>query len=170
MLTVKNPNSPAQATIRDNALVLSLDKAETPMVARFDLDSLAQANFVIQQKGNVHQLNLHDFSGSVQNIAQFANKIDAHQALQHILQALVSHSTPRQTPESIARASRIFSWILKILGIIFIIALLYVAYIYWQMRQHVAIMPPQATAEDQGFPEGEPQDVDSLFAPVTPEQ
>jgi hypothetical protein len=127
MLTVKNPNSPAQATIRDNALVLSLDKAETPMVARFDLDSLAQANFVIQQNGNVHQLNLHDFSGSVQNIAQFANKIDAHQALQHILQALVNHTTPKQMPDTTSRAGTVLSWILKILGVVFIIALLYIA-------------------------------------------
>ena len=33
------------AFIRDGALILYFDKAETPFVARFDLDSLAQANF-----------------------------------------------------------------------------------------------------------------------------
>lgn len=81
-----------KAFIRDGALVLYFDNADTPFVARFDLDSLAQANFEVADKHeNIYPLTLRDFSGQVQIVGQFATKADAHQALYAILQALLSH-------------------------------------------------------------------------------
>ena len=78
------------AFIRDGALILYFDQAETPFVARFDLDSLAQANFeVADKKDGIFHLTLRDYSGDTQTIGQFSSKNDAHQALYLILQALL---------------------------------------------------------------------------------
>lgn len=79
-----------QAFIRDGALILYFDKAETPFVARFDLDSLAQANFeVVDKKDGHYHLTLRDYTGEAQTIGVFASKNDSHQALYLILQALL---------------------------------------------------------------------------------
>ena len=80
------------AFIRDGALVLYFDMAEKPVLARFDLDTLAQASFEVsaKDKDGFYTIMLHDFSGDPQPVAQFASKGDAHQALYAILQALLS--------------------------------------------------------------------------------
>lgn len=80
------------ASIRDNALILYFDKAETPFVARYDLASLAQANFeVLQKNDGTYILSLRDYAGRAQEVGEFATKADAHQALYLILQAFLQH-------------------------------------------------------------------------------
>lgn len=81
------------AFIREGALVLYFDLAEKPVIARFDLDTLAQASFEVSSKDaeGFYTIVLNDFSGAGQPVAQFASKADAHNALYAILQALLSH-------------------------------------------------------------------------------
>lgn len=110
-----------QAMIHDGALVLSFDTSEMPTVARFDLDSLAQANFVIQPADQAYHLNLRDFSGQIQPIAKFTNKIDAHQALHLILQALVTYHTPKEKGNNTGIFSSIIKTILLFITILIII-------------------------------------------------
>jgi len=119
-----------QAVIRDNALILYFENAETPFVARFDLDSLAQANFeVADKKENFFELTLRDFTGTTQVIGQFATKADAHQALYAILQALVSHKEENVVVVEKASAAcgfgcvlgKILKWLLIIIGAIVVI-------------------------------------------------
>lgn len=155
--------SATYAVIRENALILSLDKSETPIVARFDLDSLAQANFVVQQEAGMHRLSMRDFSGNTQTIADFSNKIDAHQALNHILQALVNHKLPKeQNPTS--KAAQIFSALLKFLGIAFILLALYLAYGYIRLNQTMTPSVNPVSGTEQAAPmDGQAQDLDSLF-------
>jgi hypothetical protein len=159
--------SSTYAVIRENALVLSLDKPDTPVVARFDLDSLAQANFIVQAEGTMHKLVLRDFSGSERLIAQFNNKIDAHQALQHILQALVSHNTPaHHAADKKCTIGRVGGWVLKALGIIFILLAVLIGFQLLATRSPVEsefTSKVQTTMPSTILPEGQPMDIDGLF-------
>ena len=156
------------AVIRENALILYLDKSETPVVARFDLDSLAQANFIIQPEGNLHRLNMRDFSNNTQTIAEFSNKIDAHQALNHILQALVNHKLPKEMVTS-PKVAIIFGWALKVLGIAFIALCLYLAYNYIRMHQRTPASSIEQSAASTT--DGEAQDLEELLtSPPTAER
>jgi hypothetical protein len=94
MATITATEKPtASAYLRDGALILYFDMAETPFVSRFDLDSLAQANFeVSDKKDGIYSLVLRDYTGQVQTIGQFSSKGDAHQALHAILKALLSQT------------------------------------------------------------------------------
>lgn len=171
----KKASSSGQATIRDNALILSLENAEVPLVARFDLDSLAQANFIVQSFDNFHQLGLRDFSGQLQPIAQFSNKMDAHQALHQILQALVDQNVTDNTPKKIT-IRRIIGMILQFFGILFLLSVAYVLYTALhagRMPNMNAINPVGDAAQIQNtpeLPEGMPQDVDGVFTPPEAQQ
>lgn len=93
----------APATVQNGTLILHFENAETPMVSRLDLDSLAQATFEVQQKDGAYYLRLHDSaahdSNTGQNFGKFTTKADAHQALHAILQALLA-----QQPETMKSA------------------------------------------------------------------
>lgn len=171
--TTAKKSSSGHAIIRDGALILSLETAEVPLVARFDLDSLAQANFIVQSFDKFHQLSLRDFSGQIQPIAQFPNKMDAHQALHHILQALVEHGQPAKNQNHKITFGTVIGWILKLLGVTFIVTLLYATYLYrGQALPHLggAAQTQTTSLPDLNVPEGEPQDVDNLFAQPKAEQ
>lgn len=164
----------SHAIIRDNALILSLETAETPLVARFDLDSLAQANFIVQNFDGIYHLNLRDFSGQVQAIAQFNSKIEAHQALHYILHALVNHSTDTATTQPPKRSllGRLISFVLQLCGVVFILLVLYGVYIYHFHRDRLLPLTPvtvQQPAPEITLPEGEAQDIDQLLE-STPKQ
>lgn len=169
------------AFIRDNALVLYFDKAETPFVARYDLDSLAQANFeVTDKKDGVFTLSLRDYSGRSQDVGQFGNKADAHQALYTILQALLEH-----TGQNGARSCKpsgwcgigcailkLFKWILLIIGALVVLyGLLSIIPVSGVVSDHAAplkmsspVVPPQgAQTSLSSLPEGEAVDADTLF-------
>jgi hypothetical protein len=159
-----------QAFIRDDALILHFDTAQTPFVARFDLDSLVQANFEVTNKDGGFALTLRDFSGASQNVAQFAAKADAHQALYAILQALLSHA--RSTPEkSCGTGSRVWCMFKCLLGLALILGLLYAAFIWFMVRPDaVPLKTPAASsaaamapAPVATVPEGEPVDMNSLL-------
>ena len=162
-----------QAFIRDDALILHFDTAQTPFVARFDLDSLVQANFEVANKDGGFALTLRDFSGATQNIAQFTNKADAHQALYAILQALLSHA---RTPpnNSCGTKSRFCCFMKALIGTLLVFGLLYAAFIWFMVAPnaqpvqtaavtpHAAAIAPVA-APVAAAPEGEPVDMNSLL-------
>jgi hypothetical protein len=172
------------AMIRDNALILSLENSDTPVVARFDLESLAQANFIVQNYEGLFQLSLRNFAGQIQPIAQFVNKIDAHQALQHILHALVSYNNPDKKPQP--QKTSIFLKAIKIIlmfcGVLFLIALLYLLYLQ-QALQNVPVspisasvpimqgntLPPQQEIPNINIPEGQALDLDQLITAPVPQ-
>jgi hypothetical protein len=154
-----------KAFIRDDALILHFDTAQTPFVARFDLDSLVQANFEVTNKDNSFYLTLRDFSGNQQNVAQFSAKADAHQALYAILQALLSHK--REGDTSCSKKSPwccILKWLI---GILLFVGILYVGFI-WLMASSVskpvAARHPMA-AVHPAAPEGEPTDLSTILPP-----
>jgi hypothetical protein len=160
----KIPQQTTHAVIRENALVLSLDKSDMPVVARFDLDSLAQANFVVQQQGADYQLTLRDFSGTTQPIAQFTNKIDAHQALNHILQALVTHSIPKEAPAGKSTGLIILRCLLALFAITtFLMLIVFGIYGYSRMN-NPAQLPLVQSTPSSSLPEGEPQDLENLLS------
>lgn len=179
------------AFICENALVLYFDKAETPFVARYDLDSLAQANFeVTDKKDGLFTLGLRDYSGRSQDVGQFGNRADAHQALFTILQALLEHKDDASRKECKifslrgmgCMALRLFKWILMTIGAL---VLLYVLLSVTptslftmgsvQKTQAVQSSAPQSgqqksltgqagQADLSALPEGEAVDADALFA------
>jgi hypothetical protein len=156
-----------KAFIRDGALVLYFDAAENPVVARLDLESLAQANFEVVKREPNFVLMLKDFSGQEQVLAQFAAKADAHQALYAILQALLEHQGAGDAPcaKKSSGCGRFFKWVFWILGILAVafIVLLFVA----NPVSHDA--PPEASAEvssapsADSVPEGEAMDLDAML-------
>lgn len=157
------------AFIRDGALILYFDKAETPFVARFDLDSLAQANFeVADKKEGIYHLTLRDYSGETQTIGQFGSKTDAHQALYLILQALLEQPTGMMVVEEKPNLLwRFIKTLMKILAFIFAVLLI----LYTLAR--MPIFPennfqPQPTAQSgensvSEIPQGESFDADELL-------
>lgn len=197
---MKNIDTRNKAFIRDDALVLSFDTAEKPFVARFDLDSLVQANFEVNMRDDFYVLTLRDFSGAEQTVGHFKNKVDAHQALHSILQALLSHVRPSDKDGS-SVLWRIFKWLL---GILLLIALLIFFFMPVPMigqpgpvlqtapAAPMASVPPAPTrappvAETapvyqalpplpaidpaaQAVPEGQPVDLDALLPPPQPQQ
>lgn len=113
-------DTPKQAFISDNALVLYFDNAVTPFVARFDLDALVQANFeVADKKDGTYSLTLRDFSGETQQVGLFTGKTDAHQALYAILQALLSHNERKASTVSEKR-SGVLHWVGRLIKILLI--------------------------------------------------
>lgn len=121
------------AFINENALVLYFDKAETPFVARYDLDSLAQANFeVTDKKDGLFTLSLRDYAGRSQDVGQFSNKADAHQALYTILQALLEHKGQNGTctikPFSLCGIGcgllKLLKWVLIVIGVLVVLYVL----------------------------------------------
>lgn len=173
------------AFIRDNALVLYFDKAETPFVARYDLDSLAQANFeVTDKKDGLFTLALRDYSGRSQDIGQFPNRADAHQALFTILQALLEHKDSTEKTERKMRGVcgigcmllRVLKWVLLIIGALvalYIILGLVPASLFSGGNQvnNVVQAPVQKTmtgkntmADLSTLPEGQAVDADALFS------
>ncbi len=166
MFTSKNKTASTptgHATIRDGALILSLEAAEVPLVARFDLDSLAQANFIVQSFDKFHQLSLRDFSGQIQPIAQFSNKMDAHHALHHILQALVTQSETSSPQKKRISFRSILAWILMLLGVGFLLTVVYAFFLYKGQLPVPSQLPQAVQLPDISVPEGEPQDVDHLY-------
>lgn len=158
------------AFIRDGALILYFDKAETPFVARFDLDSLAQANFEISdKKDGIYHLTLRDYSGETQTIGEFASKNDAHQALYMLLQALLEQPTGIMLVEKnsnpVWRGIKTF---LNYLLMFFVAAyLLYILATLPIWPTGPAIEQPAATPLATGkvseIPEGEAIDADTLL-------
>lgn len=101
-MTMTQADTQKSAFIRDGALVLYFEMAEKPVIARFDLDTLAQASFEVsaKDKDGFYTIMLNDFSDQSQAVAQFASKGDAHQALYAILQALLSHKEKDATAKA----------------------------------------------------------------------
>lgn len=157
-----------QAFIRDNALVLYFDNAETPFVARLDLDSLAQANFeVTDKKDGTHALTLRDFSGQVQNIGLFATKADAHQALYAILQALLSYKAENGQGGSCARGGFV-CWLKKLLKVtLWIIGILVVLYILLGL---IPVRTTEPVSDKADAPVAATQDATSETAPAPQQQ
>lgn len=138
-----------QAFIRDHALVLYFDNAETPFVARYDLESLAQANFeVADKKDGTYALTLRDFAGQTQTVGQFAAKADAHQALYAILQALLAHKT--QNDAAVQSCGGV-CWLVRLLAAgLIVLGLLMLFYVVSgfvrEFSAHRAITSPAETA------------------------
>lgn len=171
-----SPENRKSAYIRDDALILYFETAETPLVARFDLDSLVQANFEVSKKDEQFALILRDFSGQRQEITVFANKADAHQALYAILQALLSYG---EAQKEVGEKPNLFWKFLKWLILTFIVALGIGFALIWLATpvSHIAI--PEATKTAQPathsaepaattLPEGEPMDMEQFI--TTPDQ
>jgi len=168
------------AYIRDNALILYFQAAETPLVSRFDLDSLVQANFEVVKKDEVHALVLRDFAGQRQEITTFANKADAHQALYAILQALLSYGEDKKTAASKGGGvwkffKYLFLSLIVLAAVAFVLVWLatpvsHVASLESTAKpaasaspQDTAHVPAQAPAE---VPEGQPMNMDEFVAPA----
>lgn len=164
-----NADTPKSAYIRDDALILYFDLAETPLVARFDLDSLAQANFEVTKRGDIFVLVLRDFSGMKQEITTFVNKADAHQALYSILQALLSYGENKKDDEK--KPSLLWK-ILKWLFIVVLAAVAVAVGLIWlstpvshtKKPEKVAAAIPEASAPVVSN-EGEPMDMEQFMTP-----
>lgn len=162
-----------RAFIRDGALILYFDTSEAPFVARFDLDSLAQAKFEIEDKReSAYILTLRDFSGEAQDVGRFNTKAEAHQALHAILQALVSHSQGRNDKaESFSGKSFLagaFKWFVKALIIAFIVLLLlWIVFAFFiTPAPENGTIPSQTTSSASpvsNMPAGEAIDADAIL-------
>lgn len=178
------------AFIRENALVLYFDKAETPFVARYDLDSLAQANFeVTDKKDGLFTLSLRDYSGRAQDVGQFANKADAHQALYTILQALLNHKGQQSGCQRKGFSwcgigcglLKLLKWVLLIIGaLVLLYGLLGIIPVSGPVSNEVPAVKMSTMSGDAGgqdkvtdlstLPEGEAVDADSLFSDTASQQ
>lgn len=156
-----------KAFIRDGALVLYFETAENPVVSRFDLDSLAQANFEVNKREPNFALVLKDFSGSEQTVAQFSSKADAHQALYAILQALLDHQPSDKSCGTCCRKSsgwcRFFKWIF---GILTVFVLIYLALILLAGQIDTTAVPEKTAMAETApvMPQGESVDLDAMLS------
>ncbi len=156
-----------KAFIRDGALVLYFEAAENPVVSRFDLDTLAQANFEVNKREPNFALVLKDFAGSEQIVAQFSSKAEAHQALYSILQALLDH---RGAPEGVCGEKssgwcRFFKWFFGILAALVLVWVILIA-LSEPIEKTPTAPSPEATASapSSALPEGEAVDLDEMFS------
>lgn len=160
--------------IRDDALILYFDKAETPFIARFDLDSLARATFeVTDKKDGIYHLTLRDYAGETQEIGRFSSKNDAHQALYLILQALLERGASVVTATKTGGLFRRFVTVLvKYLVIACLTALVLLGGLYGFARLSAPIengagktvsAEPKAQNGAAALPEGEAMDADELL-------
>lgn len=172
-----------KAFIRDGALILYFDTAEIPFVGRYDLESLAQANFEVSEKREgFYYLTLRDFSGQTQNIGQFGSKTDAHHALYAILQALLSQQEKQGGNRRIQGSrGKIISFLLNVLktiAAILVAVLILVVVLRLVSTRNVGTPPiasvgPNMTTPSPGaaprapldLPEGEAVDADSILPP-----
>ena len=174
------------AYIRDGALVLYFDRAEKPVLARFDLDTLAQASFEVsaKDKDGFYTVMLYDFSGEAQPVAQFASKGDAHQALYAILQALLHHKGGKNKgvkPDGVKGwAARAVTMLAKLIMYVSVLLVLLVAgdFVYFNYikpalepapangAQQTAVPPSQETEADPAasLPEGEAVSADEFLS------
>jgi hypothetical protein len=183
--------SKKHASVRDGVLILYFEGAETPFVARFDLDSLAQANFeVADKKDGFHTLVLRDYSGDTQTIGQFSEKADAQQALYDIVQALLNNTSETSAvcatanPKSCSRVKCFFAWLLKaimylLLAVLVIYGILHIPVSSTRIAKPTAPaatesngqgdVAPSAAKEERNvpnlsiLPEGEAVDADSIL-------
>lgn len=161
------------AFIRDGALILYFDKAEVPFVARFDLDSLAQANFeVVDKKDGLFHLTLRDYSGETQTIGQFNSKNDAHQSLYLILQALLTQSgdQPVCKKRKCSYLWRVLKGMIKAALVLLVAYVLLQVYVWYNIRHAsapVAVSSVEAPAANNSamsaIPEGEAIDADAAL-------
>lgn len=181
------------AFIRDGALVLYFEMAEKPVIARFDLDTLAQASFEVsaKDKDGFYTIMLNDFSDQSQAVAQFASKGDAHQALYAILQALLSHKEKDAAAQKSCCGCGGFGGFFKgmirtVLHIVVVMALVYAAmYAYYgfispalnPLAQQVANKQASTASQNaspdaapQGVGAGEEMNADDFLSTLTGEQ
>lgn len=165
-----NADNVKKATVRDNTLVLYFDTAENPLVARFDLESLAQAHFEVAKRDAGFVLILRDFSGAVRDIAQFGSKADAHQALYAILQALLDHDggvsgTGKKCGGKGSWFLCLIKWFFILAGVVSVAWLLMLAFTTPPDLRGDMSTPAVVTPKAEGFkaPEGEAFDLDSVL-------
>jgi hypothetical protein len=161
-----------KATVRDNTLVLYFDTAENPLVARFDLESLAQTHFEVMKKDASFALVLRDFSGSVRDIAVFPSKADAHQALYAILQALLEYDGGGTCSKSCCRKKRslfvsLIKWFFILVGVAATgwLAVLFLTSPVQNSVPHQESVPTVSAPRTDGLnaPDGQAVDLDSVL-------
>lgn len=170
------PSDQKHAFIREGALILYFDKAETPFVARFDLESLAQASFeVTDKKDGFYHLVLNNYTVGSQTVGQFGSKNDAHQALYEILQALLSYNgnenmvCARKPKGCNSFFWRLLKWILlSIVTLLVIYALLILIPVPKSLSSRVEAPATQKAGSNalSALPEGEAVDADSVLPPT----
>jgi hypothetical protein len=172
-MTVEIEKTTANAYLRDGALILYFDMAETPFLSRFDLDSLAQANFeVADKKDGIYSLVLRDYTGQVQTIGQFSSKGDAHNALYAILKALLSHKEKSQ--KTCSKLGCFLKGVLKFfLAILLLLALLW-GYVWLRLPAKTVHSNPSIAQSDAirnaqpVVPQGEAVDADEFLKQAAP--